>query len=123
MRAAARSKSSLTKRIDLQSLTLIDVEKGATLYFYDVDATDMHTFSVDTTGTLGFVTDNGDGTFTYSPNEAFEALAVGETCVVTIEVTATDKHGVSAVNTVTGTNDAGRRGRCGGEWGRSFGRS
>ncbi|OZO45576.1 hypothetical protein CGU37_28745, partial [Pseudomonas fluorescens] len=43
--------------------------------FSDVDASDTHTFSVDTTGTVGQVTDNGDGTFTYDANGAFEALA------------------------------------------------
>ncbi|MFV1591472.1 Ig-like domain-containing protein, partial [Phaeobacter sp. JH20_36] len=47
--------------------------------YSDVDATDTHTFSIDTSATLGTVTDNGDGTFGYDPSGAFDSLAVGET--------------------------------------------
>ena len=47
----------------------------------DLDVTDTHTFNIETTGTLGVVTNNQDGTFTYDPNGAFESLAVGESAV------------------------------------------
>jgi len=43
--------------------------------FTDADTSDTHTFTVDTTGTLGSVTNNGDGAFSYDPNGQFEYLA------------------------------------------------
>jgi len=77
--------------------------------FTDVDATDTHTFSVDTTGTLGSVTDNGDGTFGYDANGAFESLAVGETATDTFSYTVDDGNGGTSTETVTitiaGAND------------------
>ncbi|WP_371395684.1 cadherin-like domain-containing protein [Fretibacter rubidus] len=76
----------------------------------DVDATDVLSFSVDTTGTLGAVTNNGDGTFSYDPNDAFEALGVGETATDTFTYTADDGNGGTSTETVTititGQNDA-----------------
>src|SRR4029079_569888 len=39
-----------------------------TASYTDVDVGDTHTFSVDTTGTVGTVVNNGDGTFSYNPN-------------------------------------------------------
>lgn len=49
-------------------------------------------------------------TLAFDPGSDFQDLGVGETRDVTIEVTATDSHGATAVNdivvTVTGTNDA-----------------
>ncbi|MEX0285417.1 MAG: Ig-like domain-containing protein, partial [Paracoccaceae bacterium] len=78
--------------------------------FSDVDASDTHTFSVDTTGTLGAVTNNGDGTFDYDPNGAFEALAEGETATDTFTYTVDDGNGGTSTETVTitvtGQNDA-----------------
>ena len=78
--------------------------------FSDVDAGDMHSFSVDTTGTVGLVTDNGDGTFTYDPNGQFEVLAAGVTATDTFDYTVTDENGLSSTQTVTvtitGENDA-----------------
>ena len=57
-------------------------EDGGTLpiaaSFSDVDQSDEHTFEVDASATVGSVTNNGDGTFSYDPNGAFESLAVGE---------------------------------------------
>src|SRR5207245_598558 len=50
-----------------------------TANYSDVETHDTHTFSVDTTGTLGTVINNADGTFTYNANGAFESLAAGET--------------------------------------------
>ena len=46
--------------------------------FKDVDTNDTHSFAVDTTGTLGSVTNNGDGTFSYDANGKFESLAAGQ---------------------------------------------
>ncbi|WP_412562151.1 Ig-like domain-containing protein [Thalassobius sp. MITS945101] len=78
--------------------------------FSDVDASDTFTFSVDTTGTLGTVTNNGDGTFNYDPSGAFESLAVGETATDTFTYTVDDGKGGTATETVAisvqGTNDA-----------------
>ncbi len=78
--------------------------------FSDVDASDTFTFSVDTTGTLGTVTNNGDGTFDYDPNGAFESLAVGETATDTFTYTVDDGNDGTATETVTisvvGQNDA-----------------
>ncbi|MBO6895905.1 MAG: VCBS domain-containing protein [Shimia sp.] len=78
--------------------------------YLDVDASDTHTFSVDTTDTLGTVTNNGDGTFDYDPNGAFESLAVGETATDTFTYTVDDGNGGTATETVTilveGQNDA-----------------
>ncbi|MGH1351091.1 MAG: VCBS domain-containing protein, partial [Methyloligellaceae bacterium] len=76
----------------------------------DVDASDTHTFTIDTTGTLGSVTNNGDGSFTYNPNGAFEALAEGETTTDSFIYTVDDGHGgiatQTATVTITGQNDA-----------------
>src|SRR5207237_8961079 len=57
--------------------TLFRSSVTLTANYSDVDVGDTHTFSVDTTGTLGSVVSNGDGTFTYSPNGAFESLKAG----------------------------------------------
>ncbi len=50
------------------------------------------------------------GTLSFDPGADFQDLAVGETRDVTVQITATDAHGATAVNdvviTVTGTNDA-----------------
>uniref|UniRef100_UPI00356278DE beta strand repeat-containing protein n=1 Tax=Sulfitobacter sp. TaxID=1903071 RepID=UPI00356278DE len=81
-----------------------------TAAFTDVDATDTHSYSVDTTGTLGAVTNNGDGTFTYAANGAFENLAEGQIATDTFTYTVTDNNGGANTETVTitvtGTNDA-----------------
>ncbi|HRF09478.1 MAG TPA: Ig-like domain-containing protein, partial [Xanthobacteraceae bacterium] len=77
--------------------------------YSDLDASDTHTFTVNTTVTQGSVTNNSDGTFTYSPNAAFEALAAGETATDTFTYTVTDNNGASSTATVTititGQND------------------
>jgi VCBS repeat-containing protein len=76
----------------------------------DADASDTHTFTVDTAGTLGSVVNNGDGTFAYSAAGAFDDLAVGETATDTFTYTVDDGNGGSATETVTvtitGQNDA-----------------
>ena len=78
--------------------------------FTDVDAADTHTFAIDTTGTLGLVIDNDDGTFTYNPNGQFESLAVGETATDSFDYAVADEHGISSnatvTITITGVNDA-----------------
>jgi Bacterial cadherin-like domain len=46
----------------------------------DVDTNDILTVTaINTTGTLGLVTNNGDGTFGYDPNGVFDGLATGQT--------------------------------------------
>ena len=81
-----------------------------TASYVDVDAADTHVFSINTTGTKGTVTNNGDGTFRYDPNGQFESLAAGETATDTFTYTVTDSHGASSTKTATvtihGENDA-----------------
>jgi VCBS repeat-containing protein len=82
-----------------------------TASYTDPDAGDTHTFSVDlsTDHTLGKVTNNGDGTFSYDPNGAFEALRAGQTATDAFLYTVTDAAGASSSATVTititGQND------------------
>ena len=75
-----------------------------------MDTTDTHTYTIDTTGTLGAVTNNNDGTFSYNANGAFEDLAAGETATDTFTYTVNDGHGgtdtATATITITGQNDA-----------------
>ncbi|MCP4786979.1 MAG: tandem-95 repeat protein, partial [Fuerstiella sp.] len=77
--------------------------------FTDVDATDAHGFSVDATATNGTVTDNGDGTFSYSTNGHYDYLGAGEEATDTFTYTVLDQAGGSDTKTVTitvtGTND------------------
>ena len=77
----------------------------------DVDTNDTLTISdVDITGTTGIVTDNGDGTFTYDPNGAFETLSDGDTATDSFTYTVSDGNGSTDTATVTvtinGINDA-----------------
>jgi len=78
--------------------------------YTDVDATDSHKVTVDTTGTLGKVTDNGDGTFSYDANGQFEKLAEGKTETDTFTYTVDDGQGetdtATVTVTITGENDA-----------------
>ncbi|MDT8442482.1 MAG: Ig-like domain-containing protein, partial [Desulfuromonadales bacterium] len=78
--------------------------------YSDIDVSDTHSFSVDTTGTVGLVTNNGDGTFDYDPNGQFESLSVGDEATDTFQYTVTDVNGLSDTKTVTvtitGDNDA-----------------
>ncbi|MGB8434535.1 MAG: DUF2341 domain-containing protein [Burkholderiales bacterium] len=76
----------------------------------DLDIGDVLAVSVlDTTVALGLVTDNGDGTFNYNPNGAFNYLAVGESTTDTFSYTVSDGNGGTATATVTltitGTDD------------------
>ena len=78
--------------------------------YTDPDVGDSHSFSVNTTGTKGKVTNLGNGLFGYDPNGAFEYLAGGTTGTDTFGYTVTDGSGASASATVTirvvGQNDA-----------------
>jgi VCBS repeat-containing protein len=78
--------------------------------FTDPDRDDTHTFSIDTTGTKGSVTNNNDGTFSYDPNGQFDSLALGQTATDTFTYTVVDNHGASSAATATvtviGQNDA-----------------
>ena len=66
----------------------------------DIDAADvLSVLSIDTSSTLGLVTDNGDGTFTYNPNNAFELLDEGETATDSFSYTVSDGNG--GTNTAT----------------------
>jgi len=76
----------------------------------DPDASDTITLSgLDTSQTLGVVSDNGDGSFTYDPDGQFEYLAVGETATDTFTYTISDGMGelasATVTLTVTGVND------------------
>ncbi len=66
--------------------------------------------NLDTTGTLGLVTLNADGTFSYDPNGQFDNLAAGSSTTDTFTYTVTDGVTTSAAATVTitinGVNDA-----------------
>lgn len=77
--------------------------------FTDLDAGDSHSTSVNTTGTLGSVTLNPDGTFAYNPNGAFESLQAGQTATDSFTYTVTDGSGAASTSTVTvtinGAND------------------
>ena len=79
----------------------------------DPDEVDTLTItSIDTTGTLGTVTDNGDGTFNYDPNGQFESLGVGEITTDTFTYIVDDGNGGTDTATVTitieGVNDLDR---------------
>jgi Ca2+-binding RTX toxin-like protein len=76
----------------------------------DPDEGDVLTYQLRGAPVLGTVTNNADGTFTFDPGHAFDALAAGETQVVTFTYQATDKaNAISNAGTVsvtvTGVND------------------
>ncbi len=77
----------------------------------DVDADDTKSIvSINTAGTIGSVTNNGDGTFNYNPNGNFESLAAGATTTDSFTYTMQDSQGVQSsatmTITITGVNDA-----------------
>jgi len=60
----------------------------------DVDVGDqLAVVGLDLSGTVGRVTDRGDGTFDYDPNGQFEGLRAGESAVDTFRYTVSDSHG------------------------------
>jgi uncharacterized delta-60 repeat protein len=76
--------------------------------FADPDAQDSHTVTMDTTGTVGQVTQDGQ-TFTYDAAGRFEYLGLGATATDTFTYTVTDAAGLSSTQTATitvvGSND------------------
>lgn len=79
----------------------------------DSDQNSLDVLSVtglDDTGTVGLVTDNGDGTFNYAPNGQFELLAAGQQTTDTFSYTVSDDDGGTSMATVSvmidGVNDA-----------------
>ncbi len=75
----------------------------------DIDGSDVMTYEVDDTGLKGSVVNNGDGTFTYSQDNQFGHLSVGQTAIETFTYTVYDGHGgtdTATVNvTIEGEND------------------
>ncbi len=76
----------------------------------DVENDTLSVSAFDTTGTIGQVTNNGDGTFGYDPNGQFEYLAPGQSTTDSFAYTVSDGNGGSDTATVTitvnGVNDA-----------------
>ena len=67
----------------------------------DADGDTLQVKSISLAGTLGLVTNNGDGTFGYDPNGAFDRLNFGETATDTFSYTVSDGNGGTSVATVT----------------------
>jgi VCBS repeat-containing protein len=68
---------------------------------FDPENDPLTVISLDTTGTNGLVTSNGDGTFNYNPNGAYNALNTGDTAVDTFKYTISDGQGHTATATVS----------------------
>ncbi|KZK81137.1 hypothetical protein PsAD13_04079 [Pseudovibrio sp. Ad13] len=82
------------------------VEDGAVVispHFSDADTNDSHTITVETDGTLGTVTVNEDGNFTYDPNGQFDDLDQGEFSFDSFTYTITDESGATSTETVNVT--------------------
>ncbi len=79
---------------------------------HDDENDTLSVLSIDTTGTLGQVTDKGDGTFDYDPGGSFDFLGAGESQTDTFDYTVGDGNGGTSIATVTvkvtGLNDAPR---------------
>ncbi len=87
------------------------VTGSATANDSDPNSNDTPTVTVlDTTGTVGSVTNNGDGTFKYNANGKFDSLAAGSQATDTFSYTISDGDGGTSTATVTitinGRNDA-----------------
>jgi len=67
----------------------------------DPNGDPLGVLSLDTTATLGLVTDNGDGTLTYDPNGQFDYLAAGESATDVFTYTVSDGKGGTTTATVT----------------------
>lgn len=67
----------------------------------DVDGDTLQILSIDTSGMQGLLTNNGDGTFDYDPNGAFDALDDGESAVETFTYTVDDGTGRTSTATVS----------------------
>lgn len=75
-----------TATTDEDTATTFDVLGNDT----DVDGDILTVSSFDTTGTVGTVTDNGDGTFSYDPNGQFESLNDGDVATDSFTYTVSD---------------------------------
>ncbi|MEQ8383231.1 MAG: Ig-like domain-containing protein [Coleofasciculus sp. A1-SPW-01] len=91
--------------------TAADTAIGLNLLSNDSDADNDSLIleSLETQNTLGTVSQNGDGTITYTPDSDFQSLAVGETVTDTFEYSISDGNGgtdtANVTITVTGVND------------------
>lgn len=76
---------------------------------YDSEEDSFGISSVDTSGTLGLVSDNGDGTFDYDPNGAFDALNNGDQALDAFSYTISQDGGgedsATVTITITGIGD------------------
>jgi VCBS repeat-containing protein len=76
----------------------------------DVDGDTLTVLDYDTSGTLGSVMVNSNGSFSYNPNGQFENLAAGETATDTFWYTISDGNdandSASVAITIHGVNDA-----------------
>jgi VCBS repeat-containing protein len=92
-----------------RSITEKDAALNIQANFEDVDQGDTHVITVNSSGTIGKVVLNGDGTFSYDPNGKFGALGAGKTATDTFSYTVDDGKGGSSTQTVTitinGVND------------------
>jgi VCBS repeat-containing protein len=92
---------------DEQATTTIDVLANDT----DSDQADVLTVTaIDTTGTKGQVTDNGDGTFDYDPTGQFETLVEGKSARDRFAYRVSDGNGgtdtARVTIAITGVNDS-----------------
>jgi VCBS repeat-containing protein len=75
----------------------------------DADNNSLILDNLENQNTLGTVSQNADGTITYTPNPDFQSLAVGETVTDTFDYTISDGNGgtdtANVTITVTGVND------------------
>lgn len=67
---------------------------------FDPDGDAIHVSGIDTTGTKGIVTSNGDGTFNYNPNGQFDALNTGDLAFDTFSYTISDGVKTAVANVV-----------------------
>jgi VCBS repeat-containing protein len=76
----------------------------------DVDGDDLVVYSFDDSATQGLVVDNGDGTFDYDPNGAYDWLGTGEQADDSFTYTVSDGNGgfdsATVTITISGVNDA-----------------
>ncbi|EZP65271.1 Calx-beta domain protein [Sphingomonas paucimobilis] len=95
----------------------VSVDEGGTVSFnvmandFDPDeGDDLALVGVDTTGLLGMLVNNGDGTFDYDPSGAFDALNDGDTATTSFKYTISDGEETSTATvtiTINGSDDAG----------------